>query len=83
MAANVMSHSHIRIAVIYLPRHGNSIVPLSPLPSPSPRERQRAGVKCFQILDQNLPRVAFKCRHFNATHTTVICDRLYIYFGVN
>ena len=82
MAANVMSYSHIRITAIYLPRHGNSIVPT--LPSPLlRRERQRAGVKRFQILDQNLPRVAFKCRHFNALRTTVICERLYLHFGVN
>ena len=61
MAANVMSYSHIRITAIYLPRHGNSIVSHPPLPTLL-RERQRAVVKHFRILDQNLPRVVFKCK---------------------
>ena len=83
MAANVMSYSHIRITAIYLPRHGNSIVPHPPLLPPLQRERERAGVKRFKVLDQNLPRIAFKYRHFNALRTTFICERLYLYLGVN
>ena len=83
MAANVMPYSHIRFTAIYLPGHGNSIVPHPPPFPYTSRGRQLAAVKRFQILDQNFLRVPFKCRHLNGTRTTVICAKFYLYFGVN